>query len=107
MYTTYMFEGGLYNNIIKEYSDDISLENLSELIKIMISDRKVNVNEDSEENYYKGNDLNRVISVRILGRDKKQCQELQSLVINNMRKVCKVNTITIPSMKYLLMYIRL
>ena len=50
MYTTYMFEGGLYNDIIKEYSDDISLENLSELIKIMISDRKVNVNEDSEEN---------------------------------------------------------
>lgn len=86
MYTTYMFEGGLYNNIIKEYSDDISLENLSELIKIMISDRKVNVNEDSEENYYKGNDLNRVISVRILGRDKKQCQELQSLVIKNVKQ---------------------
>lgn len=86
MYTTYMFEGGLYNDIIKEYSDDISLENLSELIKIMISDRKVNVNEDSEENYYKGNDLNRVISVRILGRDKKQCQELQSLVIKNVKQ---------------------
>ena len=86
MYTTYMFEGGLYNNIIKEYSDDISLENLSELIKIMISARKVNVNEDSEENYYKGNDLNRVISVRILGRDKKQCQELQSLVIKNVKQ---------------------
>ncbi len=86
MYTTYMFEGGLYNNIIKEYSDDISLENLSELVKITLSERKVNVNEDSEENYYKGNDLNRVISVRILGRDKKQCQELQSLVIKNVKQ---------------------
>ncbi len=86
MYTTYMFEGGLYNDIIKEYSDDISLENLSELVKITLSERKVNVNEDSEENYYKGNDLNRVISVRILGRDKKQCQELQSLVIKNVKQ---------------------
>lgn len=86
MYTTYMFEGGLYNNIIKEYSDDISLENLSELVKITLSERKVNVNEDSEENYYKGNDLSRVISVRILGRDKKQCQELQSLVIKNVKQ---------------------
>lgn len=86
MYTTYMFEGGLYNDIIKEYSDDISLENLSELVKITLSGRKVNVNEDSEENYYKGNDLNRVISVRILGRDKKQCQELQSLVIKNVKQ---------------------
>lgn len=86
MYTTYMFEGGLYNDIIKEYSGDISLENLSELVKIILSDRKVNVNEDSEENYYKGNDLNRVISVRILGRDKEQCQELQSLVIKNVKQ---------------------
>ena len=86
MYTTYMFEGGLYNDIIKEYSDDISLENLSELVKITLSERKVNVNEDSEENYYKGNDLNRVISVRILGRDKKQCHELQSLVIKNVKQ---------------------
>ncbi len=86
MYTTYMFEGGLYNDIIKEYSDDISLENLSELVRIILSDRKVNVNEDSEENYYKGNDLNRVISVKILGRDKKQCQELQSLVIKNVKQ---------------------
>lgn len=86
MYTTYMFEGGLYNDIIKEYSDDISLENLSELVRIILSDRKVNVNEDSEENYYKGNDLNRVISVRILGKDKKQCQELQSLVIKNVKQ---------------------
>ena len=86
MYTTYMFEGGLYNDIIKENSDDISLENLSELVKITLSERKVNVNEDSEENYYKGNDLNRVISVRILGRDKKQCQELQSLVIKNVKQ---------------------
>ena len=86
MYTTFMFEGGLYNNIVKEYKDDISLENLSELVKIMISDKKVNVNEDSEENYYKGNDLNRVISVKILGKDKKQCQELQSLVIKNVKQ---------------------
>ena len=110
MYTTYMFEGGLYNDIIKEYSDDISLENLSELVKITLSERKVNVNEDSEENYYKGNDLNRVISVRILGRDKKQCQELQSLVIKNVKqyeKNVQVNTITIQLRKYLLMYIRL
>lgn len=86
MYTTYMFEGGLYNDIIKEYSDDISLENLSELVRIILSDRKVNVNEDSEDNYYKGNDLNRVISVKILGRDKEQCQELQSLVIKNVKQ---------------------
>lgn len=86
MYTTFMFEGGLYNNIVKEYKDDISLENLSELVKIMISDKKVNVNEDSEENYYKGNDLNRVISVKILGKDKEQCQELQSLVIKNVKQ---------------------
>ncbi|MCI9077832.1 MAG: hypothetical protein HFH68_02750 [Lachnospiraceae bacterium] len=86
MYITYMFEGGLYNDIIKEYPDDISLENLSELIRIMISDKKVNVNEDSEENYYKGNDLNRFISVKILGKDKKQCQELQSLVIKNVKQ---------------------
>lgn len=86
MYTTFMFEGGLYNNIIKEYKGDVSLENLSELIKIILSDRKVNVNEDSEENYYKGNDLNRIISVRILGKDKKQCQELQSLVIKNVKQ---------------------
>ncbi len=86
MYTTFMFEGGLYNNIVKEYKDDISLENLSELVKIMISDKKVNVNEDSEENYYKGNDLNRIISVRILGKDKEQCQKLQSLVIKNVKQ---------------------
>ncbi|MDE6615221.1 MAG: hypothetical protein K2K35_01540, partial [Lachnospiraceae bacterium] len=86
MYTTFMFEGGLYNNIIKEYSDDISLEDLSELIRIMLSDRKVNVNEDSDESYYKGNDLNRVISVKILGKDKKQCQELQSLVIKHVKQ---------------------
>lgn len=86
LYTTYMFEGGLYNDIIEEYPDDISLENLSELVKIILSDRKVNVNEDSEDNYYKGNDLNRVISVRILGKDKEQCQELQSLVIKNVKQ---------------------
>lgn len=86
MYTTYMFEGGLYNDIIKEYSDNISLENLSELVRIILSDCKVNVNEDSEDNYYKGNDLNRVISVKILGRDKEQCQELQSLVIKNVKQ---------------------
>lgn len=86
MYTTYMFEGGLYNDIIKEYTGEITLENLSELVKILLSDKKVNVNEDSEDNYYKGNDLNRVISVRILGKDKKQCEELQALVIKNVKQ---------------------
>jgi len=86
MYMAYIFEGGLYNDIIKEYTDDISLENLSELVRIMLSDKKVNVNEDSEENYYKGDDLNRVISVKILGRDKEQCEELQSLVVKNVKQ---------------------
>ncbi len=86
MYMAYIFEGGLYNDIIKEYTDDISLENLSELVRIMLSDRKVNVNEDSEENYYKGDDLNRVISVKILGRDKEQCEELQSLLVKNVKQ---------------------
>ena len=75
MYTTYMFEGGLYNDIIKEYTGEITLENLSELVKILLSDKKVNVN-----------DLNRVISVRILGKDKKQCEELQALVIKNVKQ---------------------
>lgn len=86
MYVTYMFEGGLYNDIIKEYTGDIDLENLSELVRIILSNGKVNVNEDSEDNYYKGDDLNRVISVKILGRDKKQCEELQSLVIKNVKQ---------------------
>lgn len=85
LYLTYIFDGELFNKISKEYKGDIDPENLSELVTFMISNERFNLNDDSEENFNKGNDLNRVISVKILGKDKKQCEELQSLLVKNVK----------------------
>lgn len=85
LYLTYIFDGELFNKISKEYKGDIDPENLSELVTFMTTSGRTNLNDDSESNFDKGNDLNRVISVKIFGKDKKQCEELQSLLVKNVK----------------------
>lgn len=85
MYVAYMFDGELFNNIAEEYSGDISVKNLAELIGFVTVGGRANLNDDSEANFEKGDDLNRILSVRIYGRDKAQCEELQSLLIKNVK----------------------
>jgi len=46
---------------------------------------RVNLNDDSEANFEKGDDLNRILSVRIYGKDKAQCEELQALVVKHVK----------------------
>lgn len=85
MYVAYMFDGELFNNIAEEYSGDISVKNLAELIGFVTVGGRANLNDDSEANFEKGDDLNRILSVRIYGKDKAQCEELQSLLIKNVK----------------------
>lgn len=85
MYVAYMFDGELFNNIAEEYSGDIDAENLAELIGFVTVGGRANLNDDSEANFEKGDDLNRILSVRIYGKDKAQCEELQSLLVKNVK----------------------
>lgn len=85
MYVAYMFDGELFNNIAEEYSGDISVKNLAELIGFVTVGGRANLNDDSEANFEKGDDLNRILSVRIYGKDKAQCEELQALVVKHVK----------------------
>lgn len=85
LYAAYIFDGELFNKIIKEYTGDIDSDNLAELITLMTNSGRANLNDDSENNFDNGNDLNRIISVKILGKDKEQCEELQSLLAKNVK----------------------
>lgn len=85
MYVAYMFDGGLFNEIAEEYPGDIDAENLAELIGFVNVGGRVNLNDDSEANFEKGDDLNRILSVRIYGKDKAQCEELQALVVKHVK----------------------
>lgn len=85
MYFAYMFDGDLFNEIAEEYSGDIDAENLAELIGLVTVGGRANLNDDSESNFEKGDDLNRILSVRIYGKDKAQCEELQSLLVKNVK----------------------
>ena len=85
MYMSYMFDGELYNEMAKQYSGKIEVKYISELIGYMSNDGRTNINDDSEENYEQGNDLNRLISVRIIGETEEQCLELQSLFSKNVK----------------------
>lgn len=85
MYMSYMFDGELYNEIAKQYSGKIEVKYISELIGYMSNGGRTNINDDSEENYEQGNDLNRLISVRIIGETEEQCLELQSLFCKNVK----------------------
>lgn len=85
MYVAYMFDGELFNNIAEEYQGDISVKNLAELIGFVTVGGRANLNDDSESNFEKGDDLNRIISVRIYGKDKEQCEELQALVVKHVK----------------------
>lgn len=85
MYMSYMFDGELYNEIAKQYSGKIEVKYISELIGYMSNGGRTNINDDSEENYEQGNDLNRLISVRIIGETEEQCIELQSLFCKNVK----------------------
>ena len=89
MYMSYMFDGELYNKIAEQYSGKLEVKYISELIGYMSNGGRTNINDDSEKNYEQGNDLNRLISVRIVGETEEQCLELQSLFSKNVELYVK------------------
>jgi len=85
MYYSYIFNGGLFNKIAEEYTGDIEACYINELIRYMSNYNEANIYEDSEKNYAAGNSLNNIISVKIYGKDKEQCEELKSLTEKNVK----------------------
>ncbi len=81
MYVAFMFDGDMYNKVAAEFSEQVEAKYLVELISYMDNKLRTNITEDSDTNYDNGDDLNRIISVKILGKNKEQSEELQNLVI--------------------------
>lgn len=85
MYISFIEDGELCSRINQEYNE-IDVKCLNELIYYRSNNGRANINEDSEENYDKGDDLNRILSVGIIGKDKEQCEKLQGLVAKHIMK---------------------
>lgn len=86
MYMSFMFDGDMYKKVAAEFSEHVDAKYLIELISYMANNGRTNVNEDSEINYEKGDDLNRLISVKIIAKNKKQSEELQALIVKNVEE---------------------
>lgn len=89
MYMSFMFDGDMYKKVAAEFSGQVEAKYLVELISYMDNRTRTNVTEDSENNYDRGDDLNRIISVKIIGKNKEQTQELQDLIVKNVEEFSK------------------
>lgn len=89
MYMSFMFDGDMYKKIASEFSEHVDAKYIVELIGYVDNRNRSNINEDSETNYESGDDLNRIVSVRILAKNKEQSEELQSLVIKYVEEFSK------------------
>lgn len=86
MYVAFMFDGDMYKKVAAEFSEQVDAKYLVELISYMDNRTRTNITEDSDTNYDSGDDLNRIISVKIIGKNKEQSEELQSLVIKHVEE---------------------
>lgn len=83
LYISFIEDGELCYRINQEYNE-IDVKSLNQLIYYQANNGRVNIGEDSEKNYDKGDDLNRMLSIGIIGKDKKQCEKLLELVEKHM-----------------------
>lgn len=81
MYMSFIFNGNMYNKVAEEFSEQVDAQYLVEIISYIDNTLQTNISEDSDKNYDKGDDLNRFISVQVLGKDEQQSAELQSLIV--------------------------
>ncbi len=86
MYMSFMFDGDMYKKVAAEFSEQVDAKYLVEIISYMSNNGRTNISEDSEKNYESGDNLNRLISVKITGKNKAQCEELQSLIVKNVEE---------------------